>query len=92
MFGGWCWWQIRFAENDPISVKLAEVFDAPIRLNSGTIVGSMRWQAAKKSKSILVFEGGESQRFDSFAIDTGMYVCIYTYVHTQRFVILSVIF
>ena len=47
---------------------LADLFKAPITLNSTMIEKSFRKAAHKNGKHILVYEGGESMRFDEFAI------------------------
>jgi predicted deacylase len=60
--------QIRYAKEDQRAAEIAEAFAAPFTLHSSIIDGSLRAQAAKMGKSILVYEGGESLRFDEFAI------------------------
>lgn len=60
--------QIRYAAVDKNSELLAKAFAAPFTLNSNLIAKSLRAQASKMGKPIIVFEGGESMRFDEFAI------------------------
>ena len=64
--------QVRFAEDDLFAAELAKQFNAPISLTSNVIDGSIRQQARKLGKSWLVFEAGESLRFDEHAIEEGM--------------------
>jgi len=61
-----------FAEN----VKLAEQFSAPLIIDSTYREGTFRKEAAKKQKPILVYEGGESMRFDYTAINEGVNGCL----------------
>lgn len=64
--------QIRCMTKDPINASLAKAFHAPFTLNSPYRPHSLRQSAAKLDKKILVFEGGESSRFDEFAIQEGI--------------------
>jgi len=64
--------QIRFTEADKMSAQLAEVFNAPISFASKLIKGSFRNAAFKMGKPTVVFEAGESMRFDDYAIKEGM--------------------
>lgn len=50
------------------SLALAKAFGAPLLIHSTEIKGSFRKAASKAGKPILVYEGGESLRFDSLAI------------------------
>ncbi|MEQ8357947.1 MAG: succinylglutamate desuccinylase/aspartoacylase family protein [Cytophagales bacterium] len=52
--------------------ELADVFHAPFTLHSKYRPKSIRQSAAKLGKTILVYEGGESARFDEFAIQKGI--------------------
>lgn len=60
--------QIRYALEDKNSELLAKAFAAPITLNSNLIPKSLRHHASKMGKPIIVYEGGESMRFDEYAI------------------------
>lgn len=64
--------QVRGDFADPEILKLAESTRAPFLIHSGMIPGSFRMEAYGKGKKIVVFEGGESLRFDSFAISEGV--------------------
>ncbi len=61
--------QVRYASEDKNSELLAKAFAAPFTLNSNLIQKSLRAQASKMGKPIIVFEGGESMRCDEFAIN-----------------------
>lgn len=63
--------QIRCMLKDPLNAQMAEAFGAPFLLDSKFRPNSFRQQAAKLGKNILVFEGGESSRFDEYAIQQG---------------------
>ena len=64
--------QIRFTEEDENSRKLAEIFNAPITFPARLIRGSFRNAAYRMGKPTVVFEAGESMRFDDYAILEGM--------------------
>ena len=61
--------QIRYTAEDKISKSLAETFNAPIYFPSRLISGSFRKAAFKMQKPIIVYEAGESMRFDEFAME-----------------------
>ena len=64
--------QIRYTAEDPKSKELAEIFNAPFSFSSGLIKGSFRSITCRKGISTLVFEAGESMRFDEYSIWKGM--------------------
>ncbi len=64
--------QTRFTLEDDYSRKLAEIFNAPFVFPSRMISGSFRKAAYKMGKPSIVFEAGESMRFDDHAILEGM--------------------
>jgi predicted deacylase len=64
--------QVRFAAEDPNSLELAQIFGAPFLLNTNYIESSLRWQANKMGKAIIVYEGGESMRLDELPITEGI--------------------
>ncbi len=64
--------QIRMVFDNKDNEFLADAFAAPFTLNSPLIDKSFRKAAASKGKSIIVYEGGESQRFDKDAIQEGI--------------------
>lgn len=61
-----------FADN----VSLAEKFSPPLIIDSSYREGTFRHEAAKHNKPILVYEGGESMRFDYNAINEGVNGCL----------------
>lgn len=64
--------QIRCTLNIDINKKLARAFAPPVILNSSLIDKSFRKAAHQKNKHILVFETGESMRFDNNGIKEGI--------------------
>lgn len=68
--------QVRCSFEDERSIELAKMFSSPFILNAGLRDKSLRKEAYKKGKQILVFEGGESQRFNTFSINEGINSCL----------------
>lgn len=64
--------QIRGVLGDPDVMAMARAFNAPFTIDARYRPGSLRQWAARHGKKILVFEGGESGRFDEFAITEGI--------------------
>ncbi|QCR24432.1 succinylglutamate desuccinylase/aspartoacylase family protein [Pontibacter sp. SGAir0037] len=64
--------QIRCVMSEPENVELAKAFAAPFILNAPYRQGSLRKEAFKLGKHILVYETGESLRFDEVGIATGI--------------------
>jgi predicted deacylase len=64
--------QIRYTAEDKKSARLAEVFNAPISFASKLIKGSFRNAAFLMNKPTVVYEAGESMRFDDYAIKEGI--------------------
>ncbi|MFH6602983.1 succinylglutamate desuccinylase/aspartoacylase family protein [Maribacter algicola] len=64
--------QIRYTDEDPKSLELAEIFNAPFSFSSRLIRGSFRNAAYRMGKPTIVFEAGESMRFDDYSILEGM--------------------
>lgn len=64
--------QIRCMMNDAMNKELAGAFHAPFTIHSKFRPKSFRHAAAKLGKKILVYEGGESSRFDEYAIEEGI--------------------
>lgn len=60
--------QIRCDASNERNLELARAFAPPFIVNSPLRDGSFRKAADKKGKNILVYEGGESLRFDELAI------------------------
>lgn len=68
--------QVRCVFSFVDNLSLAERFSAPLIIDSPYREGTFRKEAAKKNKPILVFEGGESMRFDYQAINEGISGCL----------------
>jgi hypothetical protein len=64
--------QVRGMLTDPGVNGLAEAFKAPFTLHSKYRDKSLRKAASRLGKKILVYEGGESSRFDEWAIQNGI--------------------
>jgi len=64
--------QVRAVLRDEKNIELAKAFNAPFTLDSPFRPNSLRKEASKKGKNIIVYEGGESLRFDQQAIEEGI--------------------
>jgi predicted deacylase len=64
--------QVRCVMEESNNVELAAAFNAPFTIDSPFRPHSLRQTAAKKGKNIIVYEGGESVRFDQHAIEEGI--------------------
>jgi hypothetical protein len=60
--------QIRYSKSDPNSLNLAQAFGAPFIVASAAIRKSFRKSALSEGKTILVYEGGETLRYDGLSI------------------------
>jgi predicted deacylase len=64
--------QVRYTPGDRQGEELARAFQAPVFFESRLIKGSFRQTAFDMGKPAIVFEAGESKRFDEQAIREGM--------------------
>ncbi|MDH5397130.1 MAG: succinylglutamate desuccinylase/aspartoacylase family protein [Cyclobacteriaceae bacterium] len=64
--------QVRCLLNDDANTELAQAFHAPFTLHAKHRPSSLRKTAFQAGKRILVYEGGESMRFDELAIEEGI--------------------
>lgn len=64
--------QVRYSGKHLESFELAKVFAAPYIIAKPAIDKSLRKIMVSQGKSHLVFEGGESLRYDGFSIDNGI--------------------
>lgn len=64
--------QVRCSFDVPEAKVLAEAFSAPVIIHSKMISNSFRKEVHKKGKHILVYETGESLRFDDEGIQEGI--------------------
>lgn len=63
--------QIRVSPDDDEMRKLADVFGAPIIMQSPLRDGSLRSAAKELGKSVLLYEAGEGLRFDETSVRAG---------------------
>lgn len=68
--------QLRCVFDEPKNIELAKLFAPPFIINAPYREGSFRMEASKQGKSILVFEAGESLRFNNTAINEGLSGCL----------------
>ena len=64
--------QVRISPDNPRTAELAEVFGAPVILQSPLRAGSLRGAAKDIGKDILLFEAGEGLRFDEMSVRAGV--------------------
>lgn len=64
--------QIRISADNDRTTELAEVFGAPVILQSNLRDGSLRAAADALGKDVLLFEAGEALRFDEMSIRAGV--------------------
>lgn len=64
--------QIRFSKGDVQAEELAKVYATPYVVKKTPISKSLRKTAMMMDKPILLFEGGESMRYDGFSISKGL--------------------
>ena len=64
--------QVRAALDDLPTLELAEAFGAPVIYHAKLRDGSLRAAARDRGATVLLYEGGESWRFDEWAIEAGV--------------------
>ena len=64
--------QIRYTKNHQEAKVLADIFQAPFTIEKAAIEKSLRKVAKEMEKPILVFEGGESLRYDGLSLQVGL--------------------
>ncbi len=64
--------QVRAVLRDAVNIELAQAFNAPFTIDAPFRPNSLRKEASRKGKNIIVYEGGESLRFDQHAIKEGI--------------------
>jgi len=64
--------QIRADLDDERTRKVAEAFGAPATIHARVRDGSLREAATQHGLPMLLYEGGESNRFDDYAIDAAV--------------------
>jgi predicted deacylase len=75
--------QLRCVFDNKINLELGKKFSPALILNAPFRDKTLRKEAAKKGKSILVFEGGESSRFDYLSINEGTNGCLRLMKHLK---------
>ena len=65
--------QLRCNFEDAKALELAKIFEPPFILNSPFRDKSLRKEASKAQKPILVYEAGESLRFTKLAVEQGVH-------------------
>ncbi|WP_106745411.1 succinylglutamate desuccinylase/aspartoacylase family protein [Yoonia maritima] len=64
--------QVRISPDNAYTARLAEVFGAPVILQSPLRKGSLRGAAKDIGKDVLLFEAGEGLRFDEMSVRAGV--------------------
>jgi uncharacterized protein len=64
--------QIRYSKGHAASERLAQQFAAPLSLAKSPIAKSFRKVALEQGTPVLIYEGGESLRYDGVAIEKGL--------------------
>ncbi len=64
--------QIRYSKPDPASYELGKKFGAPFLIQKPFISKSLRKIAYEMNIPVIVYEAGESLRYDGFSIDVGI--------------------
>ncbi len=64
--------QVRAVLKNQRNLELAKAFNAPFTIDAPFRPNSLRKIASKRGKNIIVYEGGESLRFDQHAIEEGI--------------------
>lgn len=84
--------QARYTPGDEKGKELAAVFQAPVYFASKLIKGSFRQAAELLGKTSIVYEAGESDRFDEQAIREGMQGIMQIMRHLEMISALPAIF
>ncbi|OJI95268.1 hypothetical protein LY10_04029 [Planktotalea frisia] len=64
--------QMRVSASNAKTLKLAQVFGAPVILTSALRDGSLRQEAKKIGVDVLLYEAGEGMRFDEMSVRAGV--------------------
>jgi predicted deacylase len=64
--------QIRGDLEDPTALRLAHAFGAPVSVHSPLRDGSLREACRRRGIPVVVYEGGEADRFNETAINAGV--------------------
>lgn len=75
--------QIRADLDDPRTRDMADAFSAPVTLHARTRDGSLREAATETGMAMLLFEGGEDNRYDDYAIEAGFAGVVRVLAHLE---------
>ena len=64
--------QVRADLDDPRTRELAAAFGAPVMLHAKIRDGSLRHAAREQGAKVLLYEAGETLRFDDYAVEAGV--------------------
>lgn len=64
--------QIRTDLRNPVNLRLAQAFGAPVLLNSKPATGTLRETTTKRDIPVILYESSEALRFDETAIRIGV--------------------
>lgn len=64
--------QIRGFLDDPATKELAHAFNVPVMINSSLRDGSLRQATLEQGIPMLLYEGGQAQRFEEKVVRTGL--------------------
>lgn len=64
--------QVRANLDDPATLELVRAFGAQFSIHAKLRDGSLRQAAAERGKRVLVYEGGQVNRFDDEAVEAGV--------------------
>ncbi len=64
--------QVRVSANNRETMRLANIFGAPVILTSALRDGSLRQEAKKIGVDVLLYEAGEGMRFDELSVRAGV--------------------
>ena len=64
--------QVRISPDNDVTMDLAQVFGAPVILQSPLRDGSLRGAAKDRGRDVILYEAGEGLRFDEYAVRVGV--------------------
>jgi uncharacterized protein len=73
--------QIRIDSHDEESLRLAQVFGAPIIVHSAPRENSLRQTAGERGVPVIVYEGGEGLRVDELSVSVGLRGVLHVMAH-----------
>lgn len=73
--------QLRISEGNERSLHLAQIFGAPVTITSRQRENSLRYHAEQAGVALLLYEAGESLRFDEMCIRAGTHGSLRVLTH-----------